>query len=309
VITPDDVRQAAATIRGVARRTPLLDAPELAPGLRLKAELFQHTGSFKARGVSNRLAHLTEDERARGVIGVSAGNHAAAMAWGARRFGTDCLVVMWAAASRYKMARAREYGATIDLEADGPGTAFERLAELVAETGRVVVHPFDDPAVMAGQGTVGLEILEDAPDADVVVVPVGGGGLIGGIATAVAPVGVRVVGVEPEGSAALGAALAAGRPVDLRPDTIAGGLDAPHAGTNALAACVAAGVTAVTVTDAEIADATRRLYAGANLACELAGAAGLAAVLAGKVEGERPVVVVSGGNISAESASDILAGR
>jgi threonine dehydratase len=275
----------------------------------VKAELLQHAGSFKARGVSNRLSALDDDERARGVIGVSAGNHAAALSWGARRFGTSALVVMWRDASPYKAARARAYGGTIDLEADDPATAFERLAALVEETGRVVVHPFDDPAVMAGQGTVGLEILEDAPDVDVVVVPTGGGGLVAGIATAVAPAGVRVVAVEPEGSAALGLALAAGRPVDVTPRTMASGLDAPYAGSNALAACVAAGVSAVTVTDGEIEEALRRVYADAKLACEPAGAAGVAALLAGRIEGERPVVVVSGGNVSAETASAILPGR
>ncbi len=308
-LTRDDVLAAARAIEGVALRTPLVDGGEVTPGLRLKAELLQHTGSFKARGVSNRLSRLDAAERERGVIGVSAGNHAAALAWGARRFGTDCVVVMWASASAYKMARARGYGATIDLEADGPGQAFERLAELVATTGRVVVHPFDDPLVMAGQGTVGLEILEDAPDVDVIVVPVGGGGLIAGIATAVAPLGIRVVGVEPEGSAALAMALEAGRPVGIAPTTVAGGLDAPHAGENALAACVAAGVTAVTVTDAEILEAMRRVYGDAKLACEPAGAAGVAAVLAGKIDGARPVVVVSGGNVSAGDASAILTGR
>jgi threonine dehydratase len=308
-ITRDDVVAAAGTIAGIALRTPLVDGRALAPRLRLKAELLQHTGSFKARGVSNRLSRLDADERESGVIGVSAGNHAAALAWGAQRFGTDCVVVMWASASAYKMARARGYGATVDLEADGPGQAFERMAELVAETGRVVVHPFDDPLVMAGQGTVGLEIAEDAPDVDVIVVPVGGGGLVAGIATAVAPLGIRVVGVEPQGSDALGKALAAGRSVPVEPTTVAGGLDAPHAGENALAACVAAGVTAVTVTDDEILEAMRRVYADAKLACEPAGAAGVAALLAGKVEGENPVVVVSGGNVAATDASAILTGR
>lgn len=308
-ITRDDVLEAATTVDGIALRTPLVDGQAIVPGLRLKAELLQHTGSFKVRGVSNRLSRLDADERARGVIGVSAGNHAAALAWGAQRFGADCVVVMWASASAYKMARARGYGAAIDLEAAGPAQAFERMAALVAETGRVVVHPFDDPLVMAGQGTVGLEIVEDAPDVDVIVVPVGGGGLIAGIATAVAPLGIRVVGVEPEGSTALGSALAAGRSVAVEPSTVAGGLDAPHAGENALAACVAAGVTTVTVTDEEILEAMRRVYADAKLACEPAGAAGVAAVLAGKIEGARPVVVVSGGNVAAEDASAILTGR
>jgi threonine dehydratase len=219
------------------------------------------------------------------------------------------VVVIYAGASRYKVERARGYGATIELVEGDPVDAFDRMEQIVAETGRIVIHPFDDPVVMAGQGTVGAEILEDAADTDVIVVPVGGGGLVAGIAAAVTPRGVRVVGVEPEGSAALRLALEAGEPVRVRPETIAGGLDAPYAGTNALAVCQACSVESVLVTDAEIEAATRRLYADVKLACEPAGAAGLAAVLAGRVDGERVAVVVSGGNVGSETASAILAGR
>jgi threonine dehydratase len=197
----------------------------------------------------------------------------------------------------------------IDADAKDPAGAFARLEAHLAETGRVLVHPFDDPGVMAGQGTVGLEVLEDAPDVDVVVVPVGGGGLVSGIAAAVAPRGVRVVGVEPEGSAALRLALDAGAPVTLTPDTIASGLDAPYVGENVLSACRTLGVEALTVTDEEIAEAMRRIYADAKLACEPAGAAAVAAVLSGRVRGSAVVAVVSGGNVGPEIASDILASR
>ena len=196
--TRDDVLHAAETIRGRVRRTPLLDGEALAPGLRLKAELLQHTGSFKARGVVNRLSALDADERARGVAGASAGNHAIALAWGAAAEGIDCAVFSWPGGSTFKLDRARALGAEIDLSAADPADAFAKLEAHLDETGRVLVHPFDDPRVMAGQGTVGLEVLEDAPDVDVVVVPVGGGGLVSGIAAAVAPRGVRVVAVEPE---------------------------------------------------------------------------------------------------------------
>lgn len=308
-VTADDVRRAQATIAGHVRRTPLLAADQILSGLQLKAELLQYTGSFKVRGVVNRLAALGPEERTRGVIGVSAGNHASALAWGAAREGIDCVVVVFAGASPYKVDRARGYGATIEVVDGDPITAFARMDEIVAETGRVVVHPFDDPLVMAGQGTVGAEVLEDSPDADVIVVPVGGAGLVAGIAAAVTPSGVRVVGVEPEGSAALRLALDAGEPVSLRPQTIAGGLDAPYAGTNALAVCQACSVESILVTDAEIEAAMRRLYADAKLACEPAGAAGLAAVLGGHIDGESIVVVVSGGNVSADIASAILAER
>ena len=307
--TRGDVVRAAETIRGRVRRTPLLDGSALASRLALKAELLQHTGSFKARGVTNRIAALSADERARGVAGASAGNHAIALAWGAAAEGLDCVVYSWDAASPFKLDRARALGARIDAEAEDPSGAFTRLEEHLAETGATLVHPFDDPLVMAGQGTVGLEILEDSPRMDVVVVPVGGGGLIGGIAAAVAPRGVRVVGVEPEGSPALVRALEAGTPVAVSPRTIAGGLDAPFAGALSLDICRGAGVTVVTVTDVQIEDAMRRLYADAKLACEPAGAAAVAAVLAGLVEGDSIVAVVSGGNVGPEIASAILAGR
>jgi threonine dehydratase len=308
-VTRGDVVRAAETIRGRVRRTPLLDGTALAPGLALKAELFQHTGSFKARGVTNRIAALGADERARGVAGASAGNHAIALAWGAAAEGLECVVYSWGAASAFKLDRARALGARIDVEAEDPSGAFARLEEHLAQTGATLVHPFDDPLVLAGQGTVGLEILEDVPRVDVVVVPVGGGGLIGGITAAVAPRGVRVVGVEPEGSPALVRALEAGTPVAVSPRTIAGGLDTPYAGGIPLEICRNAGVAVVTVTDEQIEEAMRRLYADAKLACEPAGAAAVAAVLAGAVEGDSIVAVVSGGNVGPEIASAILAGR
>ncbi|HEY1317533.1 MAG TPA: pyridoxal-phosphate dependent enzyme [Gaiella sp.] len=307
-VTRDDVVRAAETIRGRVRRTPLLEGTALAPNLSLKAELLQHTGSFKVRGVTNRLAALDSEERRRGVAGASAGNHAIALAWGAAAEGLDCVVFSWAAASQFKLDRARALGAHVDVDAEDPSGAFAHLEEHLAETGRVLVHPFDDPFVMAGQGTVGLEILEDMPGVDVIVVPVGGAGLVAGIAAAVAPRGVRVVGVEPTGAASLELALAAGEPVSIAPQTSAGGLDAPYAGDNALAVCQAAGVQAVQVSDAAIEEAMRRVYADTKLACEPAGAAAVAAVLGGLVEGENVVAVVSGGNVGPEIASAILAG-
>jgi threonine dehydratase len=302
-----DVVRAAETIRGRVRRTPLLDGSGLAPGLALKAELFQHTGSFKARGVVNRLSALDSHEREKGVASASAGNHAMALAWGAASEGLDCVVFSWHSASRFKLDRARAHGAHVDMESKDPSEVFVRLEEHVERTGAVLVHPFDDPLVMAGQGTVGLEILEDAKGVDVIVVPVGGGGLIGGIAAAVAPSGVRVVGVEPEGSAALSRALEAGKPVAVSPSTIASGLDAPFAGRHTVEVCRATGVHVVTVTDDEIEDAMRRLYEEAKLACEPAGAAAAAAVLSGRVDGASMVAVVSGGNVGPEIASAILA--
>ena len=308
-VTPDDVRRAAETIRGRVHRTPMLTSASLGPGRYLKAELFQRTGSFKARGVLNRLATLDAGERARGVIGVSAGNHAQALAWGAAEEELDALVVMWQGASEAKIAATRGYGATVDLEARNPGEAFERLHRLQAESGRVFVHPFDDPVVIAGAGTVGLEILEDVPGVDTVVVASGGGGLVAGIAAYCVPAGVRVVAVEPERSNALQLGVAAGEPVTLTPETVADGLTAPFAGKIPIALCRGLGVDVVLVTEDEIRDAFRFLYERAKLAAEPGAATAVAAVRSGRVDGETVVVVVSGGNVSAETASAILAGR
>jgi len=143
--------------------------------------------------VLNKLGSLSPAERSRGVIGVSAGNHAQALAWGAAAEGIDALVVMWHGASEAKIAATRGYGATVDLKAQGPATAFDRLYELETQTGRVLVHPFDDPLVVAGAGTVGAEILADLPGVDTVVVACGGGGLVSGIAAVCVPAGVRVI--------------------------------------------------------------------------------------------------------------------
>jgi threonine dehydratase len=314
--TLDDVERAAARLRDRVHRTPLLGSRTLAElagaPVFLKAELLQKTGSFKPRGVFTRLDGLSPEERGRGVISISAGNHAQALAYASAREGIDCLVVMWQGASPLKLAAARGYGAAVDLEAGGPDEAFVRLAELQRETGRTLVHPFDDAAVIAGQGTVGLEILDDAPEVDVVVVPVGGGGLVSGIATAVngRRPGARVVAVEPEGSCALTASLAAGTPQRVEGGrSIADGLVCPIVGERCFAVARELVESAVTVSDEEIREGFRFLYTRAKLAAEPAGAAATGALLAGKVDvsGAGGVaVVVSGGNVAPETASGIL---
>ena len=318
MIAVEDVLRARETIAGRLHRTPTFTSATLAQltgsPVHLKAELFQRTGSFKPRGVLNKLASLTGEEKARGVIGISAGNHAQALAYGAAAEDVDALVVMWRGASEQKIAATRAYGAQVDLEAGDPGEAFARLDRLLADTGRTLVHPFDDPLIQAGQGTVGLELMEDVPDATVVAVPIGGGGLISGVATAVKGLrpDARVIGVEPETSNAMRAALDAGERVELTPVSIADGLNAPHAGRNALSVVQQRVDDVVLVSEEEIEDAFRFLYTRAKLACEPAGAASMAALLAGKVplsNGESVVVVVSGGNVAAETASAILARR
>lgn len=314
--TLHDVERAARALGERVHRTPTFTSSSLsalagAP-VHLKAELFQKTGSFKPRGVFTRLDALTSDERRLGVIGVSAGNHAQALAYASAREELDCLVVSWRGASEAKLAASRAYGASVDAEAGGPAEAFERLEALRGE--RVFVHPFDDPLVLAGQGTVGLELLEDVPGTDVVVVPAGGGGLVAGIAVVVkaARPHARVVAVEPERAAALGRALAAGRPVSVTPASVADGLNAPFAGALPVAVCRELGVEHVTVTEEEIAAAFRLLYARAKLAVEPAAAAGVAALTGGAldVSGASAVsVVVSGGNVDARIASGILEAR
>jgi threonine dehydratase len=315
VLTLDDVLAARGRIGDRLHRTPTFSSATLSKRIgataHLKAELFQRTGSFKPRGVLNILAQLSPEERGRGVIGVSAGNHAQALAYGAALEGLDCLVVMWQGASEAKLAATREYGAEVDQEAAGPSDSFDRLAELLERSGRALVHPFDDPRGHAGAGTVGLEVLDDVPDADLIVVPVGGGGLISGIAAAVkgARPDARVVGVEPEGSRALFEALRAGESVPVSPVSVADGLNAPFAGTNCLAICRELVDEVVLVTEEEIRAGMRYLYERGKLACEPAGAAATGALLAGKVpveSGENVVAIVSGGNVTPENASAIL---
>jgi threonine dehydratase len=279
----------------------------------LKAELLQRTGSFKPRGVFTKLDTLGEEERRRGVISISAGNHAGALAYACAREGVDCLVVMWQGASALKLAAAHGYGAKVDLEAADADEAFSRLSELIETTGRTLVHPFDDPHVIAGQGTVGSEIVDDFDEVEVVVVPVGGGGLVAGVSTAVKALrpGARVVAVEPAGSSVLRSSLAAGQPI--RADggrSIADGLVCPIVGERCFAIASKLVDEAVTVADEEIRDAFRFLYQRAKLAVEPAGAAATAVLLAGTVDvagASGVAAVVSGGNVAPETASAILA--
>jgi threonine dehydratase len=302
--TRDDVLRARAKLSGRLRPTPM--QPSRTLRARLKCELFQRTGSFKSRGALNKMSSLDADQKRSGVIAISAGNHAQAVAFAAAEENVDALVVMWQGASEFKIDATRSYGATVDLEARGPGEAFARLATLLEETGRTLVHPFDDPLVIAGAGTVGLEIQDDAPDADAVIVGVGGGGLVSGIQTALAG-RMRVIAVEPETSQALHAGLAAGESTPVTPTSIADGLNAPFAGRLALEICRE--IERVLVSEEEIEDAFRVLYERAKLACEPAGAVAAAGWLAGKIDAVNPVLVVSGGNVAGQTAAAILARR
>ncbi len=309
--TRDDVLAARETIAGRLHRTPTFGSAALGEGIGarafLKAELFQKTGSFKPRGMLARIGALSPEERERGIVTWSAGNAAQGAAFAAAQAGVACRVFMWRTANPLKVAAARAYGAEVDLDADGPAEAHERLLDCVRESGRVFVHPFDDPLLQAGHGSVGLEVVEDVPDVDTIVVPVGGGGLVAGIATAV---DCRVVGVEPERAPTLTRALEAGEPVAIQPASVADGLNAPFTGAGTLAVCRDRVAEVVLVSEEEIERGLRFLYGRAKLACEPAGAAATAALLAGKVAvapGAAVVAVVSGGNADPKVASAILA--
>jgi threonine dehydratase len=304
-----EIERAADIIRGRLHRTPLLSSRTLGPDVFLKAELFQKTGSFKPRGMLTKVASLTEEEKARGIVTWSAGNAAQGAAFAAAEEGIACAVFMWRTANPLKVAATRGYGAEVDLTAETPADAHDLLLAYVEETGRTFVHPFDDPVLQAGHGTLGLEVVEDLPEVATIVVPVGGGGLIAGVASAV---DCRVVGVEPQGAPSLSAALERGEPVRIEPSSIADGLNAPFTGAGTLAVCRECVDEVVLVSDEEIAEAMRFLYIRAKLACEPAGAAAVAALLTGRVTVEpgRPVVaVVSGGNADPEIVAGILASR
>ena len=279
----------------------------------LKAENFQRTGSFKPRGALFAVASLTPAQRAKGIVTMSAGNAAAAIAYAAAAEGVKVTVVMPQTAPQMKVDATRGYGAQIRFAADM--TALRALvAQIQDETGAHFLHPYDDDAMITGHGSLGLEILDDVPDADVIVVGIGGGGLIAGVAVAVAAKkkGVRVVGVEPDGAAAMRVALDAGKPVPLDSiNTIADGLAAPIAGTRGLDICQRLVDDVVLISDATIAEGMRFLAERAKLVAEPAGAAATAALLAGRIpvrKGERVVSIVSGGNVDRTRFAELLAG-
>jgi threonine dehydratase len=299
----DQIHAARARIADAIHRTPTFSASSLgaAPGLRLflKAELFQKTGSFKVRGVLNTIRQLAPAEIARGFVAFSAGNHGAALAWAARQVGSTATVVMPAHAVPSKVQKVRAYGGEPVLT-DAP--LMDEARRLESERGLTLVHPFDDPAMIAGHASAGLEILEDVPDLDAVVVPVGGGGIISGIAAAIKQTrpGVRVIGVEPTGADTMARSLASGRPERIaRPLSVADGLCSPFAGEHTFAHVRAFVDQVVVIDDDTILRGLRALLDRAKLAAEPAGAAGVAAVLAGAVTfpaGSRVVCFVSGGN-------------
>ncbi|TMC72064.1 MAG: pyridoxal-phosphate dependent enzyme [Chloroflexi bacterium] len=305
-VTLADVERAREVVAPVLHRTPLFSSRSLserigAPAY-LKAESFQRTGSFKPRGAVYAISRLSKEQRDRGIVTMSAGNAAQAIAFAARAAGVPVTVAMPQTAPQTKVEATRSYGAEIAFAPD-----ITKLIALVGElrkrSGAYFLHPYDDAAMIVGHGTCALEILDDLPDADVVVVGVGGGGLIAGIAVAATArrPGVRVVGVEPAGAAGMRRALDAGEPVRLEKiETIADGLAAPVAGTIPLEIVRRLVADVVVIDDDVIAEGMRFLATRAKLVAEPAGAAATGALLAGKIAvrpGERVVSIVSGGNV------------
>jgi len=324
-VTLERIREAASFLVGRVGRTPMLSSTtaarvvrasagvELADGrLYAKAEHLQRTGSFKARGATFRIARLSAAERAAGVIAISAGNHAAAVAVAAGLLGVHAVVVMPSTAVRSKVEACRHYGAEVILEGDDTSEAWAAMDRIRGERGLTFIHPFDHPDTIAGQGTMGLEIVEDLPGVDVVVIAVGGGGLACGVAAAVKGLrpGARVYGVEPRGSNALALGIAAGAPVPLRPVSVADGLNAPFASDRTIALGRHLLDDIVLLDDAEILAGVRFAAQRMKQVLEPAGAAALAAVLHGRVpirDGERVCVIFSGGNVDVARLGELIA--
>ncbi len=319
------IQAAREVIADRVHRTPILSSAaagsqvESRTGIRLaggrlyfKAEHLQKTGSFKPRGMMAKVARLSDEDRARGIITVSAGNAAQGYAFAGAALGVPVTVVMPAAANRTKAEAAAGYGARVVLEGDDMTATFAAVERIRDEEDLIYCHPFDDPDVIAGHGSAGLEIIEDLPGVDVVVVGIGGGGLISGVATAVRALRptIRVYGVEPAGSNAVQLGLAAGHPVPIEPHSIADGLNAPFAGVLTLP------IVRNMVDDVIVID-DRTILAGLRFALERmkqvlepAGAAALAAVLTGRIpvrNGETVAVILSGGNVDSARLGQLLA--
>ncbi|WP_341579714.1 threonine ammonia-lyase [Microbacterium schleiferi] len=307
--TLPEIEDAAATLSGVIRRTPMDESLHLTDLLgvpvALKLENLQRTGSFKIRGAAYRLSRLTEDERARGVVAASAGNHAQGVALAARELGIPATIFMPLGVPVPKLLATRGYGADVILEGATVETPLRLAAEFAERTGAVLIHPFDHGDIITGQGTLGLELMDDMPDLDTVIIGIGGGGLLSGVAAAVkaraAAVGrtVRVIGVQAENSAAYPASLAAGRPLEVATRaTIADGIAVARPGDLPFEIISQLVDEVVTVSEDDIARALLVLLERAKQVVEPAGAVGVAAILAGKVTAQGPTAcVLSGGNI------------
>jgi threonine dehydratase len=310
-----DITAAQLRIAGKVRRTPLVESPALSAlssvKLRLKLENLQFTGSFKERGACNRLEVMTESERAQGVVTASAGNHAQAVARHGARLGVSVTVVMPEATPLIKVTATRRFGADVILSGTSYDEAAEHAARIGHERNLLYVHPFEDPFVMAGQGTIGLELLEDAPDLDAIILPVGGGGLIAGVACAVKETNprVRVLGVEARRFPSMKHALESSPPPSLPGGkTIADGIAVRRVGEQAREIVRKYVDEIALVDEAEIAQAVLLLLEREKTVVEGAGAVGIAALLQQRfaLSGQRVAVVLSGGNIDMNLIARII---
>ena len=314
VLSLDDIRAAARALASVAHETPL-DGSSTFSGMAgrsvyLKLENLQKTGSFKLRGAYNKIRLLSAAEKSRGVIAASAGNHAQGVAYAARHAGIRSIIVMPETAPLSKVSATRGYGAEVVLAGSSYDEAYARAKELEAEEGLTFVHAFNDPAVMAGQGTIGLEILRQLPEIEAVVVPVGGGGLISGVATAIKEMAphIKVYGVQAEGADAMARSKAAGRLIQTAgASTIADGIAVKTPGDLTFEVIKKYVDEIVTIDDEAIASAILMLLERAKLVVEGAGAIGLAALLHGKIPAQGPVAcLISGGNIDVNFIARII---
>lgn len=308
-----EIFNAAAVLQGVARKTAVIPAPKINPEAQvfLKTENLQLTGSFKLRGAYYKISQLSDEEKARGVIACSAGNHAQGVALGAQRNGIKAIICLPAGAPISKVEATRSYGAEVCLVPGVYDDAYAKAVELQQQHGYTFVHPFDDPKVIAGQGTIGLEILEQLPDVDAVVVPIGGGGLISGAAFAIKTLRpeIKVYGVQSSGAPSMAASLQEGHIARLSEvSTIADGIAVKEPGVNTFEMCNKYVDEVVTVSDEEIAAAILALTEQQKLVAEGAGAVSVAAVMYNKVpvKGKKVVCLVSGGNIDVNTFSRVI---
>ena len=308
-----EIFNAAAVLKEVARKTAIIPAPKLSSeaDIYLKSENLQLTGSFKLRGAYYKISQLSDEEKARGVIACSAGNHAQGVALGAKHNGIKAVICLPAGAPISKIEATKSYGAEVVLVPGVYDDAYARALELQKEHGYSFVHPFDDPKVIAGQGTIGLEILEAMPDVEAVIVPIGGGGLISGVAFAIKSLrpDVKVYGVQSTGAPSMAASLKEGKLCHLNDvHTIADGTAVKEPGVNTFEMCNKYVDEVVTVTDDEIAAAILALIEQQKLVAEGAGAVSVAAAMFGKlpIKGKKVVCLVSGGNIDVNTLSRVI---
>lgn len=308
-----EIFNAAAVLKNVARKTAIIPAPRINPEAEvyLKTENLQLTGSFKLRGAYYKISQLTEEEKARGVIACSAGNHAQGVALGATHNGIKALICLPAGAPMSKIEATKSYGADVCLVPGVYDDAYAKAIQLRDEHGYTFVHPFDDPKVIAGQGTIGLEILEQMPDVEAVIVPIGGGGLISGVAFAIKTLRpeIKVYGVQSSGAPSMATSLQEGAIQHLNNvSTIADGIAVKEPGVNTFELCNRYVDEVVTVSDEEIAAAILALIEQQKLVAEGAGAVSVAAAMFNKVplKGKKTVCLVSGGNIDVNTLSRVI---